>query len=121
MSRLVSGSILNKFAPCHLQWCISTTVCIDLCCMIVIIECSVLKKARVDLDAVRTYKGLRLLHVNIRSLVPKWEEVCATFFKCDLDVLIFTETWLHANIQDTLISHPEYNLIDLLPCLMVKP
>lgn len=71
------------------------------------------KKARIGFEAVRTFKGLRLQHVNIRSLVPKWEEVSNTIFKCDLDVIIFTETWLHDKVHDALISHPDYILYRL--------
>lgn len=40
-------------------------------------------------------------------------ELYETVFNCDLDVIIFTETWLYAQVQDGFISHPDYNLIRL--------
>lgn len=68
-------------------------------------------KDRQGLEVVRATKGMKLLHLNIRSLLAHWEELQNSIFKCDLDVIIFSETWLHDGIPDNLVIHSGYNLI----------
>lgn len=67
----------------------------------------------VNLKDVKTMKGLKILHVNIRSLLAHWEEVESTLLEGALDIVIFTETWLHANCDDNLFYVHGYKLFRL--------
>lgn len=43
------------------------------------------------LELLHTAKGIKIFHVNIRSLFHKFDEVCVTLLNGDLDIVIFTE------------------------------
>lgn len=58
----------------------------------------------VTLDDVRLMKGLKIVHVNIRSLLSNWKEVESTFMDGSLDMVVFTETCLHTNCDYNLFS-----------------
>ena len=54
--------------------------------------------------------NLRILYFNVRSLYPKFDELCA---HCDMekpDVVCLTETWLYKEITE-LECTPGYKLI----------
>lgn len=53
------------------------------------------------------------MHINARSLLPIWEEINETFLNCSLDVVAITESWLHVNVQDSLVSRADYDLFRL--------
>lgn len=55
----------------------------------------------------KSSKGLKLCHVNIRSLLPKFDEFRNTFLDNGLDVVGVSETWLHNLVIDSLICHSE--------------
>lgn len=56
---------------------------------------------------------MKVLHLNCRSLLPKWDEINLTLLSSGFDVLVLSETWLHSNISDSLIHNKNYNLIRL--------
>lgn len=65
------------------------------------------------LEMVGTAKGLKIIHLNCRSILPKWEELRNTFLKCNTDILIFTETWLHKNVNSSLLYDDNYTITRL--------
>lgn len=54
--------------------------------------------------------GLKIVHVNSRSVVHHFDELHVAFLDGSLDVVIFTESWLHANCADSLIHAKGYTL-----------
>lgn len=67
----------------------------------------------IDLEFLYNAKGIKIFHVNIRSLLQKFDEVYATLLNGNLDIVIFTETWLHKNVSDSLIQVDGFNLYRL--------
>lgn len=60
------------------------------------------------LEDVKSDKGFKLIHMNVRSLLQKRDEVDSCFLDGAFDAVVLTETWLHQNVSDTLISNPMY-------------
>lgn len=65
------------------------------------------------LKEVKENKGFCVLHVNIRSLLPKFDEVKLHLLDGSFEVLGFSESWLHHNIESKLVQVHGYNLIRL--------
>lgn len=57
---------------------------------------------------VKAAKGLKFVHMNVRSLLLNLDEIHACFLDGAFDAVVLTETWLHARISDTLISNRKY-------------
>ena len=51
-------------------------------------------------------KGLKIVHLNIRSILKHRNEVEVTFK--DYDFVCLTETWLHNTIEDSVINLPGF-------------
>lgn len=66
-----------------------------------------------DIEYIKQQKGFKVVHVNIRSLLKHFEEVETLFLDGIFDVVILTETWLHVNVADSLISSDLYNVTRL--------
>lgn len=49
------------------------------------------------IEYVKEQKGLKLLHLNSRSLINHFDELEASFLDGSFDVCVFTESWLHSN------------------------
>ena len=49
-------------------------------------------------------KGFKLLHLNCRSLYPKLTQLELLYNK--VDVLCISETWLHDQFSDDILSIP---------------
>lgn len=64
-----------------------------------------------DREAIKNLKGVKYLHLNVRSLLPKFQLVEEDFLNGSFDIVCFTETWLKKGIPDSLICNPDYNLI----------
>ncbi|XP_048064764.1 taste receptor type 1 member 1-like [Megalobrama amblycephala] len=60
--------------------------------------------ARVLWDVKRKPKGILGGQLNIRSLIPKRDQVSALLLDSNLDYLCLTESWLHCNIPTTMID-----------------
>jgi len=48
---------------------------------------------------------------NCRSLLPKYDELCIFNSTSKCDLIFLTETWLHVNIDDSIINIKNYNLL----------
>ena len=55
-------------------------------------------------------KGFKIAHLNIRSLLPKIEEIRLLTREADLDICAFTETWISAGVTDNLIHINGYRV-----------
>jgi len=55
-------------------------------------------------------KGLKICHLNIRSLLPKIDEVKMLIKESNIDVLAISETWLSNIIPDSFVNIKGYNL-----------
>lgn len=56
-------------------------------------------------------KGFKLCHINIRSLLPKFDIFAQEFLDDKLDVIGVSETWLHNLVNDNLVVKNGYNFI----------
>ena len=54
-------------------------------------------------------RGLKLSHLNIRSLNNKKDNLESFLKKCPYDIFSLSETWLNDNISSNLVSIPNYN------------
>ena len=57
-----------------------------------------------DLMELKNAKGLHFAHLNVRSLVNKWDNIKANFVNSDIHVLTFSETWLHNLLPSNLFE-----------------
>ena len=53
-------------------------------------------------------KGLKMVHLNIRSLLPKIDQLRLALQNSKIQVVTFSETWLHPHLDSTLINIPGY-------------
>ena len=44
------------------------------------------------------HKGLKIVHLIVRSLLPKIDEVCFLVHSADLDVVCISESWLNDSV-----------------------
>lgn len=65
------------------------------------------------LKEVKEAKGVSFVHLNSRSLIKHFDEIDQTFLDGQLDVVVVTESWLHKNVGDSLVSSDLYNLVRL--------
>lgn len=65
------------------------------------------------MNDLRATKGFKILYLNVRSLLRHIEEIQADFLNGCADIFAVGETWLHANIDDSLIQSDGYNFIRL--------
>ncbi|XP_060799413.1 uncharacterized protein LOC132901016 [Neoarius graeffei] len=56
-------------------------------------------------------KGLYILHLNVRSLLPKIDEVRNLAHQWNPSVLCFSETWLDCTILDPEVDIPGYSCV----------
>ena len=56
-------------------------------------------------------KGIKIVHVNIHSIVNKIDQIRDTF--TGLDIIVISETWLTPAIADAYVAIPGYNLVRL--------
>ena len=62
----------------------------------------------VSVSDVKSHKGLRLIHINCRSIVNKIDEIRYVFE--GVDILACTETWLYDAIPNYMIDIPSMDL-----------
>ena len=51
------------------------------------------------------------LSANVRSLLPKIDELALILNHLSIDIAVVSETWLHSGIEGEVLSIPNYNLI----------
>ena len=56
-------------------------------------------------------KGLKIVHLNIRSLLPKIEQIRTLLSQYKIDIMTISETWLNSYIDDKLIAISGYTLL----------
>ena len=64
-----------------------------------------------DLDSTGSKKGLKIIHVNTRSLFNKLDEL--KHRTKDFDIIVFTETWLNGSIADSMLKWKNFQLVRL--------
>ena len=57
-----------------------------------------------DLDDIQNTKGMHVAHLNVRSMVNKWDIIKANFLDSGIHVLTLSETWLHTLLPDNLFN-----------------
>ena len=65
----------------------------------------------IDFDEVRTYKGLKFCHLNVRSIVNKLDQFKIHFESSSFDVITISETWLTEDIDSCLLNMSDYQLL----------
>ena len=55
--------------------------------------------------------GLKMAHLNVRSILPKIEQLRIMTQQSGVDILAVCETWLDSNILDFEIRIPNYELL----------
>lgn len=61
-----------------------------------------------SLQSVKEVRGVKIVHINVRSLLQHFDELYISFLDGAFDIVVFTESWLHSNCSDSLISVPGY-------------
>lgn len=56
-------------------------------------------------------KGIKLIHLNIGSLLPKFTLLSHDFLDNSFDAIAISETWLKQCVPDSLINVSGYNVI----------
>lgn len=64
-----------------------------------------------DLKDIKESKGLVVLHINIRSLLPKLSLFIHDFLDGKLDIVLVSESWLKKGLNDNLFIVPGYHFI----------
>ena len=59
---------------------------------------------------VKTMIGFKIAHINIQSLLPKFDELVSLLHYISLDVLCVTEAWLNENVTNNGIEINGYSL-----------
>lgn len=73
-----------------------------------------------NLDDVKSQKGLKLINLNVRSVLNHFEEIESQLLDYKFDVVILSETWLSPNVTDSLISVNGYNMVCLDRQMLTK-
>ena len=63
-----------------------------------------------DLKTFATCKGFKIVHLNVRSLLSKFDVIHNDFLCNDIDILTLSETWLRPSIPDGLVHAKDYIL-----------
>ena len=61
-----------------------------------------------NFQALGKAKGIKLVHMNVRSLFPKVDQLRAILFQNKIDILTLSETWLNSKYDDHMIQIQDY-------------
>lgn len=64
-----------------------------------------------DMDTLFSSRGLHILHLNVRSLIHKMDEIRLLFASNKVGIISFSETWLDNSINDSEIEIENYVVI----------
>lgn len=53
---------------------------------------------------------MKIVHVNVRSLLPNFDEIKCKFLDGTFDIVALSETWLHKQCSSSLIETNGYHL-----------
>ena len=65
------------------------------------------------LDALKAAKGFKLVHLNVRSLVKKMDQIRLMLNNSHIDVITFSETWLKPHLHTKLVELTGYEPVRL--------
>ena len=60
-----------------------------------------------DLTQVESQKGFKLVHLNIRSLINKYDQLKMELNKSTVDIFSISETWLTAGVDSKKMQIPD--------------
>ena len=63
----------------------------------------------VNMNDIKNTRGLKIGHLNVRSLRNKVDMVRSELSKASFDVLTLSETWLDASVSDSEVHMPGYS------------
>lgn len=63
-----------------------------------------------SLECLKQYKGFKIVNHNIRSLLPKINQIRLETDALGIEIYSFCETWLRPEIDSKLLEIPGYNL-----------
>ena len=63
----------------------------------------------IDVAQLASEKGIKMIHINARSLFHKIEDIFSNF--CFCDIVVITETWLNSSIPSSAISVDGFSVI----------
>ena len=64
-----------------------------------------------ELDSINSCKGLKIIHLNTRSVFHKLDEL---YLKLkDFDVIVFSETWLDSTTSDSMLKWKDFQVVRL--------
>ena len=66
-----------------------------------------------NFQMLRAAKGLKVVHMNIRSIHPKIDQLRATLTSSTIDIISISETWLHPNLPMSMVDIPGYKAVRL--------
>ena len=65
----------------------------------------------INLEMATTHKGLKIIHLNTRSVFNKLDEL--KYYLKNFDIIVFTETWLNSSVSDSLLQWQGFQLVRL--------
>jgi len=72
-------------------------------------NCSIITESTLDFNF--TNSGLHVVCLNIHHILPKIDEIKYVLYNSDIHILGLIETFLNAEILDSDIQIPNYNII----------
>ena len=66
-----------------------------------------------DLSDLSAVKGFKVVHLNIRSIIKKMDQIRTSFLGLNLDVLAFSESWLKPYLNSKLIALDGFDVFRL--------
>ena len=64
-----------------------------------------------DLEGLQRAKGFKLMHLNVRSLVKKMDQLRVMFQDSNIDVITFSETWLKDSVNTVTVELDGYKIL----------
>ena len=65
------------------------------------------------INALNTAKGLKFVHLNVRSLVKKMDQIRLMLSGTNLDVITFSETWFRPHLHNNIVELGSYKTFRL--------
>lgn len=68
------------------------------------------EKIKFNLDKIKKEKGFCVFHLNIRSILPKLDEVKEALLDGSFEVIGVSDTWLNNKVDQLLVHVDGYRL-----------
>ena len=69
--------------------------------------------SRNDFDSLKNLKGFKVVHLNIRSIVKKIDQIRLLLQDTPTDILTVSETWLRPHLNTELVEIEGYKIYRL--------